>query len=136
MGCDIHVSVEIKHKGKWLHYSQPSMPRDYQMFALMANVRNSGDHTPISEAKGLPEDITDATKVIYSYDEADAHSESWLSSEEFTKLIKTYLKKQRNDISFEHDYFGYLFGGVWEIEWKDEWPEGLEDYRIIFWFDN
>ena len=67
MGCDIHCSLEHIPA----HHSDGSgwrfMPlaselevfRDYDVFALMAGVRGEGDISPVSEPKGLPEDVSD-----------------------------------------------------------------------------
>ena len=55
MGLDIHAHFEIKVKGKWLHYSQPNIYRNYSLFDKMAMV--IGDDEGGMEAKGLPNDI-------------------------------------------------------------------------------
>ena len=42
MSCDIHLHVEVKVNGKWLHYDKVGMhPFFYEMFAKMAGVRGS-----------------------------------------------------------------------------------------------
>lgn len=68
MGCDIHVVVQRKtpdgwediplgatRKDRWDH---PLEWRNYEGFAVLANVRNRQDIVPISDPRGLPEDFS------------------------------------------------------------------------------
>lgn len=102
MGCDIHAAIEVKDTtGKWtalLHpnkyfgkYSGESeltarvdIGRDYDLFAVLANVRNgtafAGCVTGtgfdyISEPRGVPDDISDEARGVLS----DEHSASWVT---------------------------------------------------------
>lgn len=66
MGCSIHIVTEIKKDGKWEYV--PEVPkefntRDYQLFALFANVRNYFGIKSF-DVKGLPKDIS-ATKFNF-----------------------------------------------------------------------
>lgn len=106
MGCDIHAIVERKqvHKDRdgrvyryeWLNAGDPDLNRNYELFAALADVRNSYGITPVAEPRGLPSfagtyedgelkftDYDDAPCDIYQryYREwyGDAHSSSWLS---------------------------------------------------------
>ena len=65
MGTDIHAVVQHKVKGKWVTYAEGYPHRRYDVFAVMANVRNGRGFAGcilndglkvISEPKGLPED--------------------------------------------------------------------------------
>lgn len=104
----------------------------------MAGVRNSGI-VPISDPRGLPEDITFIT--WYDYTNLwieDGHSMSWLSGSEITKLDEWYKSFYDKEYRYIEEQFGYLFGNGWEIDDNydaDRLP-GLEDSRIVFWFDN
>jgi len=92
MGCDIHAHAEVRINGKWEHYSDLHIKRNYELFARMANVRNHGDVEPISEPRGIPEDATFLTKFDFARWGIDAHSASWLSGVEIECLgdwIKT-----------------------------------------------
>lgn len=145
MGCDIHAHVEIKVGGKWVHYNHPSINRQYALFAKMANVRNGGSIVPISDPRGLPTDITESTAFDFKHDEPDAHSMSWLSSEEVASLGEWAEKEHKSEEpgswwSFEHHSgIGYLFGNGWDLKkWtrkESGHPEELEDARLVFWFD-
>lgn len=102
MGCDIHLYVETKRlDGNWqmeaLAYDNPAWPEDekyydgyrgwsdrnYDTFAILANVRNgsgfagvdTGDgFSPIDDPRGLPDDIGEIPPDVNFGD----HSFSWL----------------------------------------------------------
>jgi hypothetical protein len=145
MGCDIHVYVEVKVKGKWVLINAPYIRRNYDLFAKMANVRNYENIKPISEPKGLPENISDGTKLYLDIWEDDAHSASWLSPKEMGGL-QDWLDEMepKTDYSINHTRnhyekeFGYLFGNSIDgfIKYPQDQPEWLQDVRVIFWFDN
>lgn len=154
MGCDIHLHIEIKVDGQWHHYNHPQIPRNYWLFAKMANVRNYDTFTcgliePISQPKGFPDDATFTTK--FDYEERwgdDAHSASWLNAKEIQTLAEwwreTFKKESYPQSWFEASgggNFGYLFGNGYEsfLKYKgkdDGYPRKLEDVRFVFWFDN
>lgn len=135
MGCDIHLHVEFKVRGMWLHYSHPRISRNYELFAKMAGVRAYDDEVkPLCYARGLPADISATTmfdvKVRWK---ADAHNYSWLGRNELVELQK-WFEKQSWASCFE-DTFGFFFGSTLDAS-KETWPTGVEDVRVVFWFDN
>lgn len=137
MGCDIHAHFEIKVDGEWLHFSQPSIQRNYSLFARIANVRNYYENAiePISKPKGLPEDISKTTKLCFAYWEDDAHDTTWLNAGEIEQMCKF---AEAEDKLFEHKQLGYLFENGWG-DWKDypkSYPSFIQDIRFICWFDN
>jgi hypothetical protein len=143
MGCDIHLHVEIKVKGRWLHYNNPSISRDYWLFCLMAGVRqykDQGEPEPISSPRGFPADASETTKFDYLYDGGDAHSTSWLSSKEAGEVQEWHQRTRTKNIS--PPLFGYLFGNYIDSYLKcpsdgERLAEmGYEDARVVFWFDN
>lgn len=117
MGCDIHLAVEVRRNGKWERALPPVHARDpyyakeaaqgsgtwaarhaevewycdrnYRVFAVLADVRNTGEIVPIAEARGLPDDMSDeVARLDYEHPEHDAdsddvslgdHSQSWLT---------------------------------------------------------
>lgn len=139
MGMDIVCHVEIKVNGKWLHYSQPRIPRDYALFSRLG-ARND-DLPRLVESRGIPEDATESTMFCYRHDEEDAHHDTWLTSDEWSQIIDeffdfgTYRKRKPTGNCYEMDFFGFLFGNGWHTKYKDDWEHGVEDYRVIFWFD-
>lgn len=68
MSCDIHAFVEHRKKnpenqeydGGWLTVfgSELSLSRNYDMFALLAGVRNLRRLKPIVEPRGIPKDLS------------------------------------------------------------------------------
>lgn len=120
MGCDIRMYAEVKKNGKWEkvgrvfknpYYANgkenqidedgfqcnpkltdhPYERRNYDLFAMLANVRNgrgtagcdTGDgFIPIAPVKGLPIDVSQ--EVLKESDDIgyDGHSHSWLTLEE------------------------------------------------------
>lgn len=113
MGCDIHVCCEFKNnKGEWLNcdhfkinpYYHPEdiesgeheweiIPiyddRNYSLFATLANVRNYGGTTVISEARGLPDDIHPLTKQIADDWGCDGHTHSYYTLRELLDYMST-----------------------------------------------
>lgn len=142
MGCDIHAYIEVKVDGKWHLYSQPRFPRSYKMFAKLAGVRNREDIDPISEPRGLPENLSSLVNIEYEHDELDAHSESYLNREEL-ELFTNWVNDPKNGLSkyngdFEHSVMGYANGNPYYSIGK--YPEShayqYKDVRMVFWFDN
>jgi len=135
MGCDIHFHQEVKINGTWHHYRELSIERNYRLFALMAGVRNYGKVEPVAEAKGLPEDITFLTRYSYERWKDDYHHATWLDAEEIKEIIQKYFKENIWDAE---DTFDYLFGNSWRgfTDYPSDQPEGLENIRWVFWFDN
>lgn len=77
MRCDMHLSVEVKENGAWA--SKPIQRtydgRNYNLFAILANVRNRHDFVPISEPKGFPLDVSEEIAEEHEGN----HSHSWLT---------------------------------------------------------
>jgi hypothetical protein len=150
MGCDIHFHIEVKMNGKWEHYGAPDIGRWYELFSILAGVRGSGK--PIVYPKGFPKDASVITKIDYDLWGRDAHTPSWLNSNEILKLEKWLEKRKEESISnpdtnewadYDLEYgilktyfFGHSFTS-WkkydDIEYK---PKEIEDVRFVFWFDN
>ena len=113
MGCDIHVCCEFKNnKGEWINcdhfkinpYYRPEYiesgeqeweiipiydDRNYSLFATLANVRNYGGTTVISEARGLPDDIHPLTKKIVDDWGCDGHTHSYYTLRELLDYMST-----------------------------------------------
>jgi len=144
MGCDIHLHVELLIDGKWVHYNHLDTDRNYYLFSKMADVRSDQQWTkkivPISKPKGLPDNLSDVTLLDLIRWESDAHSQSWLSSHEVAELYRWMSETETNNgyPKWFRQSFGYLFSGGYEDFHKntEETPEGIEDFRFVFWFDN
>ena len=138
MGCDIHFHSEVKRNGKWQHYSSNSIPRHYALFSKMAGVRNSNNNiVPISKPKGLPNDVTELTKLCSDDLGVDGHSHSWFNADEIVQLHE-WCDEQ--DLLYTHkSNFPYLCGSNFDSfkKYPEDWEGlGIEDVRYVFWFDN
>lgn len=127
MGCDIHLHVEIKDGVKWKHLCSPDPGRSSSMFAMMANVYNDGDIEPISEPRGLPDDVTDETKM--EYDDWNYFAPSWLSDKEIAILRDRYAEYMKREWQV---YNSDITRDAFNIEYPN--PNGK--LRLVFWFDN
>jgi hypothetical protein len=141
MGCDIHPHIEIKIKGEWHYYAPGKMGRNYLAFAKMAGVRNHNNIKPISSPKGFPKDVTYITKVNSDRWGIDGHSHSWLSSKELLELFQFLKEEKIRPIDWDWTQFDvFLFGnsisGFIDGQREEEYPNILEDVRVVFWFDN
>jgi len=136
MGCDIHIHSEVKINGQWHHYSVGNVARNYELFAKMAGVKNCFNITPVSPPKGLPENISLVTKTSRDNTGGDGHHDSWLNIREINEI-----EKWQDDNLFKHslsedlgDLFGNSFGSF--LDYREDYPEEIEDVRWVFWFDN
>lgn len=103
MGCDIHMTIEVRDGDKWRRVDKcpprpcwcdgkiadhwkcggtgidesPYHDRNYAVFAALANVRNDGNIKPISEPRGLPDDCTHGVGEEDDFEHGD-HSFTWL----------------------------------------------------------
>ncbi len=140
MGADIHAHFEIKVAGEWLHYSQPNIQRDYRLFTKMAGVRCIDEVEPISKPRGLPSgQISKTTALEARWWGSDGHSHSWLNAKEIAEVIKFHLSlPDVESWRISHFQWFYLNGNDWEsfLEYPKDYPEEIEDIRLIFWFDN
>ena len=140
MGRDIHAHLEIKKGGKWLYYSPVPITRSYDLFARMAKCGRMTETNPIAPNRGIPSDVSDMTRLHREHWGADGHSDSWLTSGELWVLGIEY--KNRGDYGinrgFLEDNRVYLFGNSVEYlhKYPGDYPEWLEDVRLVFWFDN
>lgn len=144
MGCDIHMHTEVKIAGQWHHYGAPHVGRNYELFCLLAGVRGGDDDpTPISQPRGIPDDASTMTRFASDYDGADGHSHSWISAEEIARVDEHAKKagwtsRHGPDGWWMANEFGFLFGSDWSdfATHPGERPDGIEDIRWVFWFDN
>lgn len=123
MGCDIHNYLEEKIDGKWqlldkwsegkdgfIHIDECiDIDRDYDLFAVLADVRNYYDFIPISAPKGLPNDCS-SILLKYEYESNYGfHNYSWLTYSEILKywqdLHYKYVKKEGWVTKKDYDFF-------------------------------
>lgn len=152
MGCDIHIVCEVKQVGAgWVsvkdaifdnHYAdiigQPAKTcspfdfRDYDMFACLAGVRNDYHAAmPISEPKSLPNDASAYTMELYNDWIGDAHGASYLTLRELVEF--DYSQQFGTSGKTYREIIGGKFFA--DIEKMKELG-GLDDVRVVFFFDN
>lgn len=135
MGCDIHEHIEYKRYDTWWHWGRPTVRRDYNLFALLAGVRNYEQVEPVAEPRDIPKDSTYDTVMSYTgvndyamykgvwVMDADWHTPSWLSLGE--------LKQVRERLGYRSNDLEAIIGAMEGLS-----DNGAHDTRFIFWFDN
>lgn len=114
MGCDIHIFSEIKRhirdEEKWINMDywqynpyydteDPDGERemdvkslysggDYDLFSVLANVRNYSNNSFITEGRGLPDDICLKTKKEADRFLGDGHSHGYFTLKEMVDYYK------------------------------------------------
>ena len=137
MGCDVHMFVEKKPKGKnkpWTFVEKFTPPdrdfgqcnsfyqwRNYTLFSVLAGVR--GGEEPISAPRGLPDYVSKAIDAEAMKWGPDAHSFSWLTVREL--LNYDWSKVHESVSDFLKDCLIPLMGAG-----------SPDDVRIVFWFDS
>ena len=134
MGCDIHFklerrlkkSTETSKENKWdtTDYSIEAEygTRSYWMFAHMANVRSDGYDENYLEPKGLPEDISDGTKIscsllcpknipnkqefIHRFTDKEIHRDKY---EEWTRRYKDLKFEFTDRYNFLNEYYDAMY---------------------------
>ena len=163
MGCDIHSFVERRRGGNWEHVEAdmgrpryencPFGWRNYGVFGFLADVRNYSMVPPITERRGLPDDLSSGVREGLG-EWLDFHSASWLTVAEL--LAVDY------DAEFENRRIARRMPGGWIDGGVTAEPGGgnrttLREFlgrmffddlerlraigdpqntRVVFWFDN
>jgi len=153
MGCDIHLFTErkrsINNEQKWVnadnwklnpYYEENNEDgenkyelnsaykhRNYELFSILADVRNDSENKPIAEPKGLPEDISYVVKAESDKWDSDGHSHSFFTMKE---LYDYY--EQNNIVKFS----GLVdANGVKEIEageMPNWWCKGSTQKELVW----
>ena len=142
MGCDIHIGlVHLVECGKWdrvRSYDKFSRlkegifvcrDRNYLLFALLADVRNSDHLAPFSYPRGLPFDVTEEVKEMVG---EDNHSLSYFTFEELFRSDwdHVYPKTGRTYREELKDYYGHFQSVLEQI------GSHPSEARMVFGFDN
>lgn len=123
--------------------------RYYFLFALLANVRNYDNLTPMSEPRGIPEDACRCTKEAYELWKDEAHSASYVTLAELIRFADYYPGSKKdaagvrevleesliNPLKERADCLGQISSHLWEYSMLEALKRA-EDIRIVFWFDN
>lgn len=140
MGFDIKAHIEVKIDKKWHHYSCPSILRNYELMDFLGG--DFHQHVPEKngmndrfKAKGLPEDISVVTRIAYNRDVAILFKPSWLTPDEL-KIVSSKFPQLDPFNIMEGNELGYLFDNSVErfYEYRSDYPQEIEDVRMVFWF--
>jgi len=152
-GCDIHAHIEIKVADSWHYYAPADIWRNYTVFSKMAGVRAyNGSPEPMVEPRGFPENASFTTWMHREDEGLDGHTDSWLTLDEIDELIKWFDEKlgyrpwgcrlhdQSDQRLLKWNEFGvWLFGNSicgFKDRVRGDYPDALQDVRLVFWFDN
>lgn len=144
MGCDIHTYLEIQDsKGNWI-YSDLHNPkgekievaghRNYRVFGLLGNVRfdpNSIGLPPLTDARGLPDDVSPEVSKENEGWGYDAHSHSYVTLDEISDYRIKHADKENDILIYVEDTLRSLLPIL--LPYVDK-PESK--LRMVFWFDN
>lgn len=111
--------LNSKLEKRWVVIDEPYGDRNYELFSKLADVRSYGDSDSIDDPRGIPEDPSLFYEIKTNQWDSDAHSHSYF-------YLSELLKHDFSKISPEFSNFIEFYRG------KDD----LDDYRIVFFFDN
>lgn len=124
--------------------------RDYELFSVLAGVRNRLDIRPIAPPRGVPEDVGEAVRAAWNAARhyPDIHTASWLSLRELLdfdwdqSLIHLSLRDNEPSRLHSQNFLTYreavsdnnfINRGLGELQTLVENPA---DLRMVFWFDS
>ena len=110
MGCDIHTNVEVRQAdGSWkIHEGSFIDNRNYDLFAILANVRNGfgfagvttgAGFVPMAEPRGVPEDASPEYRAEAEQWDGDGHSHSYFTVAEMLAYDWTQTTKKTGLVS-------------------------------------
>jgi len=139
MGMDVRIHSEVKIAGKWHHHCEFRPEQNYEMFEKMAGPVGLKDDgiVPISQPKGLPDDVSELTALSYEYWKGSVFAASWFGPDEIVSLYEFLMLHFKN--SYIHQNFPYYNGKGFDgfVLYREDWVDaGVEDVRFVFWFDN
>lgn len=123
MGCDIHGVFQKLDGDKWVDVPTTyEFDRHYQLFAVLADVRNDNGVEPIAEPRGLPEDFVvhgdrhpaGSLDILPKYHREHRkpgepmevwmgqHSFSWLSAEEMLSWYGSRRSVEQSGVIDRH----------------------------------
>lgn len=85
---------------------------NYNLFAILANVRNSFDFVPIAEPRGLPDDLSDEVKALVDPSDDDDSNDVWLGDHSHSWLTVQEL--------LDYDWNQETAEGGWVDPWNFE----------------
>lgn len=147
MGCDIHgpwMFIQVPRssvRGHWVKFvGEFHWERDYDAFALLADIRNDGEDAivPIDKPRGVPDNEWFGHEPWqlegHGVDNADCHSHTWLTSDELVEAQRRYTARLGSPSSDFMHTITMMRG--YEHEYKAKGLGVDVDARIVMCFDN
>lgn len=134
-------STPVDHERElgWVEGNMHWLPRsrNYDLFAELASVR--GESSRGNTPRGVPDDASALARMEIDSWDMDGHSHSHMLFSEAMPIFLAHqfegVKKRVTTGASEADlckgilqYFG--------VDLREAWGETLDDYRLVFWFDN
>lgn len=113
--------------------------RNYPFFALLADVRNGYNIPPLSEPKGLPDDLSKQVKEQYEFMKSDYHSASYFTLQELKEAKMNHINEVLTDEqrSLVESAFDDLLTQLKKKANPRLYRKILSNQiRFVFWFDN
>lgn len=144
MGCDIHLYVEKRENGQWVsadkweeedgemhvnYYARFYTGRNYNLFAILADVRNgrgfAGIKTgegfnPIADPRGVPDDASENYKATVEHWGCDGHSHSHFTVAELMAYDWTQVSRLQGWVDI-HNFEEFE-------RWRKSRQESPEEY--------
>jgi len=133
MGCDIHPHMELKINGKWFYVGEVAHGRNYNLFGHLSGVRGDDDKYFDTEYDGvyLPRDVSNDVSKEYEGWEGDAHT---LTIVTFNGLIG-FIEEREADL-LDGLQKRHSSPHAWLKLMRKLIKFGVEDTRLIIWYDN
>lgn len=165
MGCDIHMYIEHKLNdplARWGAFGGRINPgRHYGIFAKLVGVRNGLGLKPLSEPKGIPNDIAYRAESDYTlFISAESQNDGYCTPEKAAQWVRDKISMKWNEYRITHpdfhsaswataDELGKVFSDPavqFDPELDIEYVAILDCLnsferqgrlaRVVFWFDN
>lgn len=146
MGCDIHAMIErrktwsfIDATGSlhtsWINAGDPDMTRAYDVFSILSDCgRDRYGVTPISQRRGIPDDVCDEFRRYCECWAEDGHSHGWVTLRELQEYDLDAVPWPDGMRENNRHLYGKL---VQELERVADRYDGDPDaVRMVFFFDN
>ena len=125
MGCDIHAFIEYKtdyESSRHRCLAKLTLNRCYDLFSVLADVRNRDNITCVVRPKGIPTRLSWRAEDAYEEMGTDAHTASWLTEDEVIEALDILPKIKGANTS--------------ELKAILAMMQHLKEPRLVFWFDN
>jgi hypothetical protein len=127
-------SENYARENKWVNDGLTWSSRSYNLFAALAGVRSyDSGLIPISQPRGVPDDISPMVMQAFKGWELDGHTHSWLGLDEILKF-KPPAGWDDNTRACWKEFVAGPVGLAKKL--ADEKNDSYKNWRWVFWFDN